>query len=208
MVKFDQKGTGKGVWVFLVLLGGVIWNLTGCGLFDIRDPVEPEKNARVPPRAEPLDPDSVLFNFTWAVRYDIDGLQLYEESLRDAFHLVLDPFDVQELGLDVDSLTRNQDVTAQRRWSQELPDSFAFSFSSQIVERTTDSTAQYLDIPYELQLIRQEGDSLITTETIRGTADLFLLRDRTTTEWALRRWVDQRQDPFKSFGRWHGERAL
>jgi hypothetical protein len=76
-----------------------------------------------------------------------------------------------------------------------------------VTPERTDTTAFYLDIPYEMQLIRQNGDSLVIENTIKGKAELSL-REVGSGTWALTRWVDEREDPFTSFGRWHAERAV
>jgi hypothetical protein len=178
--------------------------IAGCGLFTIRDVVAPDETGDGIPRKQAIDPDSVLCNLEVAIRYKIGGLGLYEDSLAESFFLVLDIVDVQELGVaGLDSLSKSEDAAAQRLVSTDSPDSFYFAFGEVTPERT-DTTAFYLDIPYELQMIDDEG---VTVETIKGKADVTVAEDNVGT-WAVTRWVDQREDPFLSFGRWHGERAI
>ena len=158
------------------------------------------------PHRTPIEPEDVLFNFEEAVKHKVDGLSQYAEALHDDFHLVLDIIDVQELGIEgVDSLSKQRDQDVQRIWSEELPDSFYFAFGDQQPSTETDTTAFYLDIPYELQFIVQQNDSV--RATLAGKAELTMLKDPQTTLWSLRRWVDKREEPNTSFGRWHGERA-
>lgn len=201
-------GTKRGWPVFLLLVGVV--GQSGCGMFDLREPVAPlEPGSGIP--GLPWDsPENVLFNFAEAVKANRDGLVQYGDALADEFELHLDAIDVLELGADGrEFLCKAADTEAQSTRAGELEalmagtDSLSFVFGDVLPERT-DTTAFYLDIPYELQLIRPEGDSLI----VEGKAELFMLENRQTLEWAITRWIDKREDPATSFGRWHGERAV
>ena len=194
-----------GIWPVFMFLMPVVGHALGCGMFSIRDPVAPDGGAGCPPPLAAIDAPNVLANFGLAVGCKVDGIGQYENALAEDFFLVLDLIDVQELGT-VDSLSRSQDVNAQQLLSTDSPDSFYFAFGEQDPERTTDTTAFYLDIPYELQIIDQQRDSLITT--ISGKAEISLAEDPETADWSITRWVDKREELNKSFGRWHGERAI
>jgi hypothetical protein len=207
------RGTRRWVVVFigLIALGletALGLNLAGCGLFDIRDPVRPGEGASCP-RLNPSSSDSVLANFVQAMKCKLDGTALYEESLDESFHLVLDQIDVQELSGEWDSLNKKEDVAAQEVLAGDpvVADSFFFAFGDVEPERK-DTTAFYLDIPYELLLFRLLGDSLVTADTVSGKAELSLLEDTQAGTWAMTRWVDERDGRHTSFGRWHAERAV
>jgi hypothetical protein len=200
MTKDLWQGTWRWWPVFVGLLASGSHSI-GCGMFEIRDPVSPSGGPACR-RVSPIDSDKVLENFAQAIGCKLDGMGQYEEALAESFHLVLDIIDVQEMAGAVDSLNRSQDVDAQRLVAGDIPDSLFFAFGDIEPERT-DTTAFYLDIPYELQLIRQEGDSLI----VKGKAELTLIETGPGT-WVMTRWVDEREDPFTSFGRWHAERAI
>jgi hypothetical protein len=213
MIQFAVVGT-KRTWPVLLLVLAPLLAETGCGLFSIRDPVAPVDPGPEIPRRTPTEPEDVLFNFEEAVKHKVDGLSQYAEALHDDFHLVLDIIDVQELGIEgVDSLSKQRDLDAQRIWSQDTcavpadcdADSFYFAFDNQQPSTETDTTAFYLDIPYELQFIVQQNNSV--SATLAGKAELTMVKDEQTTLWSLRRWVDKREEPNTSFGRWHGERA-
>ncbi len=206
MEKRRFSGT-PGIWpVFTVLMPALVGHAFGCGMFSIRNPIPPpDGGVGCPPPLVADNAANVLTNFGQAVRCKVDGIGQYQDALAEGFFLVLDLIDVQELGT-VDSLNRLQDVNAQQLLSTDSPDSFYFAFGEQTPERTTDTTAFYLDIPYELQIIDQQRDSLLTT--ISGKAEISLAEDPETLNWSITRWVDKREEPNKSFGRWHGERAI
>jgi len=69
----------------------------------------------------------------------------------------------------------------------------------------TDQTAYYLDIPYVLRIGHSQGDSLIVTQTIAGTSDLYLAEGQ-AAQWFITRWVDQRGESI-SLGRWYAEKV-
>ena len=201
-------GTRRGWPVFLMVMGLV--GQTGCGMFDLRNPVEPPNPGPGIPSLPWTSPENVLFNFAEAVKANRDGLVQYGDALAEPFELRLDAIDVLEMGAGGrEFLCKAADTDAQRTRAGELEalmtgtDSLSFVFGNIEPERT-DTTAFYLDIPYELQLIRPEGDSLI----VQGKAELFMLENRQTLEWEITRWIDKREDPATSFGRWHGERAV
>jgi len=148
-------------------------------------------------------PESVLFNFTHAIRYQLSGVQQLEGSLAETFHLVLDVSDVDDIGIPgVDSLEGARTARAQElRSTESSADSFYFAFGT-ATKVDEGSTAYYLDIPYELRILVRQGDSLAVTQTISGTADLYLAE---LTQWAITRWVDQRQEGITSLGRWYAE---
>ena len=189
-----------------VLIGVAVMVLAGCGLFEIRQPVAPPGEGTGPPHRIPDAPDDVLFNFSEAVKFKLDGLSQYEEALAEDFQLILDTIDAQDLGTGVDSLDRTTDVSAQRIRSSESPaDSFHFAFGSEPVVDEGD-IARYFDIQYTLQIIDQQADSLIST--VEGLAVLTLRQDLQTTLWSLTRWEDKRVGESVSFGKWHGEKAV
>lgn len=205
MVKLSPRGTPRLRKVFLGLLALVLYGY-GCGMFDIRDAVAPTTTGGCP-RLNPSSSDSVLANFEQAIQCRLDGTSLYAEMLAESFQLVLDELDVQELLGDWDSLNKAEDVSAQEILAGDnaVADSFFFSFGNVQPERK-DTTDFYLDIPYELLLIRQEG-GVTVQDTVKGKAELTV-KVVGSGSWAISRWVDERQDPFTSFGRWHAERAI
>lgn len=199
------RGTAARLAGYTLVLAALAHLATGCGFFDIRSPAAPVPGVRVP-RAQPVDPDSVLFNFEQAVIFKLDGLAQYDEALAETFALILDPVDVSELGLAADSLTKAQDVFAQRVFSQETADSLFFFFGD-VPPQNTGGQALYEAIPYELQFLRQEADSVVLVGTVKGTADITVTEGEQI--WAMTRWVDER-DPggLESWGRVHGSRAI
>jgi len=190
--------------VFFLVAGLV--GQTGCGMFDLREPVAPPVPGPGIPSLPPESSDNVLFNFAEAVKANRDGLVQYGDALAEGFVLTLDAIDA--ISSRREFLCKPADTDAQRTRAGELEalmavdDSLSFEFGTVTVERT-DTTAIYLDIPYKLQLIRTEGDSLIA----EGTADLYLLENRTNLVWEITAWTDKRKDPATSFGRWHADRA-
>ena len=196
-------------WTGFLILGWMLGSLAmGCGMFDIRAPVAPGTGPEVgPPRASPVAPESVLFNFTHAIRYQLNGLQQLGSSLAETFHLVLDEGDVGEINIPgIDSLEKARTVKAQELRSQESSaDSFYFAFDESEAQKIEEgSTAYYLDIPYELRILVRQGDSLVVSQTISGKSDLYLA-ELLGGQWAITRWVDQRQPPNTSLGRWFAE---
>jgi hypothetical protein len=207
MKKSPAGGTRRGFRVFLGMLALGLYAY-GCGMFDIREAVGPSNpGEEACPRENPSNSDAVLKNFAAAITCKLDGTGLYDQTLAETFQLILDELDVQELVGEWDSLNKAEDVAAQEILAGDdaVADSFHFSFGSVLPERT-DTTAFYLDIPYQLLLIRQV-DTLAVADTIKGRAELTI-REFGSGTWALSRWVDERQDPYTSFGRWHAERAV
>jgi len=207
MIKAKWVGTRRQGGGFLLAGLAMASVAVGCGLFEIREPSKPIEPGGGPPRAAPVAPESVLFNFTQAVRYQLDGLGQYEESLWEQYFLVLDQLDVIDIGIPgIDSLSRSRDTEAQRLRSQESPaDSFFFAFGDAEPERIG-STAFYQDLPYELQILVPDGDSLKVNLILRGKVDLNLAEVQ-AGKWVITRWADEREDPFVSFGRWHAEQV-
>ena len=207
MRKYLPVGTRErlGGFLFLGLVLGSVG--IGCGMFDIRPPTPPPGVGSGPPHASPVDPESVLYNFTQAIRYQTDGLQQYDGTLAESFHLVLDQEDVRDIGIaGLDSLSKPRDIDAQRlRCQESSSDSFYFAFGNATPIKEG-QTAYYLDIPYELRILVHQGDSLVVTQTIKGTSDVFLAQGL-ASNWAITRWVDQRENPFTSLGRWHAEKV-
>lgn len=188
------------------LLGVAVLVVAGCGLFDIREPVEPPVEGSGPPHRNPVEPGDVLFNFSEAVKFKLDGLSQYEEALAADFQLILDGIDAQDLGAGIDSLDRETDVSSQRiRASESEADSFHFAFGNEPVVDEGD-IARYFDIQYTLTVIDQQTDS--TTSTVTGRAVLTLRQDLQTTLWSLTRWEDKRIGDAVSLGKWHGEKAV
>lgn len=211
MVKRRRGGTRHRLSGFLWLAALGLYGFLGlygygCGSFSIRDPVQPAGGGLSCKRLNPSNEDSVLANFAQSIECKLDGTSLYSESLADSFWLIVDPLDVADMVEPRDSLSKSQDVAAQERRVSDAAaaDTFSFSFGSMKPTETTDKTAFYLDMPYELFLIRQDSTQ---TDTIKGKADITV-QEITTGTWALIRWVDKRQDPYTSFGRWHAEVAL
>lgn len=202
MIKSCLRGTKRAWPVFLLVLAA-LGAQPGCGLFSIRAPVEPPAGGGIPRRAF-IDPDSVLYNLEVAIDYRVDGLGLYDEALNERFSLVLDPLDAAELGTGVDSLDKATDVGAQRLVSQDtsLADSVYFAFGDVQADRK-DTTAFYLDMPYQMYLYGPQGD----TTQVCGKADLTVV-ENTAGAWSLTRWVDKRQGCDLSFGRLHAEKAI
>lgn len=208
MRKSWLTGTGER-WGGYLLVGLVLGSLgIGCGMFDIRNPIPPPKPGSGPPHAIPVAPESVLFNFEQAIRYQTDGLDQYGKTLAETFHLVLDQADVADIGIPgTDSLSKSCDVDAQRlRSGESSADSFYFAFGNATPTKEG-QTAYYLDIPYELDILVRQGDTLAVTQTIKGTSDLYLAQSQATSTWAITRWVDQREAPITSLGRWHAEKV-
>jgi hypothetical protein len=177
----------------------------GCGFFDIREPAEPVGPSSCP-RANPVDPESVLVNFESAIRCKENGLSIYDESLADGFQLVLDIVDAQDLSLD--SLSKAQDLDAQQILSETVSDSLDFAFTRVEPERSSSTIARYLDMPYVLRFLRRQGSVFVPVDSVRGIADTLSVTEQANGTWAVSRWVDQRQAPFLSFGRWHGDRVI
>jgi hypothetical protein len=206
MRKSSGSGTGRGWAVFLWLVAFAAVETAGCGLFKIRDPVQPVLPKGCP-RAAAVSPESVLVNFEYAMGCKGDGLVNYGDALAETYSLVLDQNDVPEIGNGLDSLSKSQDVDAQRILTSALPDSFHFVFGDPGSTKESGTTFSYFTMPYLLQLIRAQGDSFVVADTILGTADITLAEQQ-AGQWALTRWVDTRSEKYKSFGRWHGERVV
>jgi hypothetical protein len=212
MGKSLLAGTEKrrGGYLFLGLVLGSLG--IGCGMFDIRAPTPPPKPGSGPPHASPVAPESVLFNFEQAIRYQTNGLDQFDKTLFDTFHLVLDQADVADIGIPgIDSLSKTRTYDAQQLRSGECPktgtcpaDSFYFAFGNATPTKEG-QTAYYLDIPYELRILVRQGDTLAVTQTIKGTSDLYLALQANT--WSITRWVDQREFPLTSLGRWYAEKV-
>lgn len=201
-------GTKRVLPVFLLVSSGLV-SQNGCGMFDLRDPVAPPDLGPGIPSLPPNDPANVLFNFAEAVKANRDGFVQYGETLQEAFELRLDALDVIEGSDERVYLCKAADTDAQRRRAEELEglmassDSVSYEFGFDTPTDESDTTAYYLDIPYELQLIRSEGDSLIA----RGKAEIYMLKNE-QLEWEISIWIDKRQDPATSFGRWHADKAV
>lgn len=206
MAKSLRSGTGSR-WTGYLFLGLTLASLAaGCGMFEIRDPVEPGKGACESRQASPVSAESVLYNFAQSFRCQAAAIGQFGETLAEGFHLDLDDQDVIDIGIaGLDSLSKTQTVEAQRLRSVESSaDSFAFEFGD-VPPIRTDQTAYYLDIPYSLRIGIRQGDSLLVTKTIAGTSDLYLAEGQ-SSRWFITRWVDQRGDS-TSLGRWYAEKV-
>ena len=207
MAKSLRSGTGPR-WTGFLFLGLTLVSLAaGCGMFDIRDPVQPPIGGCAARRASPGSAESVLYNFAQSFRCQEAAIGQFGETLADGFHLDLDDQDVVDIGIPgLDSLAKPQTIDAQRlRSIESSADSFAFEFANVPPTERTDLSAYYLDIPYLLRIGVRQGDSLLVKKTIAGTSDLFLAEGQ-SSQWFITRWVDQRGDS-TSLGRWYAEKV-
>jgi len=210
MTKSLRSGTGPN-WTGFLLLGLTLASLgAGCGMFDIRPPTPPGIGGScVSHAASPASAESVLFNFAQSFRCQEAALAQFGETLAETFHLDLDDVDVSELKesgiLGLDSLSKTQTVDGQRLRSIEFSDSMVFEFGIPSQSGRTDLTAYFLDTPYLLRIGQSQGDSLIVTQTIAGTSDLYLAEGQ-ASQWFITRWVDQRGDS-TSLGRWYADKV-
>jgi hypothetical protein len=203
MIKRLTSGT-RGAWpVFLWAAAFGAVETAGCGLFDIRDPIEP-RNPVGCRRVSPVNAESVLVNFESALGCKGAGIGQYEDALSDEFQLVLDEVDSLDLGFSF--LTKEQSRQALSLLTESIADSFRFEFDLVTPVEGPDTTS-YLDMPYRLDFLRRQGDTLAVVGTVAGTTDLSLAEQLAGT-WAITRWVDQRSEGVTSFGRWQGERVI
>jgi len=160
-----------------------------------------------PDSLPPTSPENVLFNFAEAVKANRIGLVYYAGTLAEEFELQLDAIDALAIGRT--TLCKAADIDAQRTRADELDflmtdsDTLSFVFGP-VSPELTDTTAFYMDIPYELQVVRSESD----TSIVSGIAEILLVENEVSLRWKITSWIDKRVDPFLSFGRWHGDRAV
>ncbi len=175
-------------------LGGLILGavmaalaLSACGLFDIRDPVAPTgENLCLKPPAN--SDDNVLVNFTLAMNCGKGGLSLMDQTLGPDFVFELDPLDAADFN-GRDSLTRAEDYQAHQTIVNNVADSLYFEFTPvQPIREGTSSL--YEDMPYLLELLIQQADTLEVAGTYSGTVDLTVVESG-AGEWVMRRWKDQ-----------------
>jgi len=206
MAKSLLSGTRPG-WTGFLLLGLTLGSIgAGCGMFDIRDPVGPINATCSVHQASPISAESVLVNFAESFRCQEAASSQFNETMAEGFHLKLDVQDVIDIGIPgLDSLSKAQTIEAQRlRSNESSTDTMVFEFGD-VEPVRTDQTAYYLDIPYVLRIGHSQGDSLIVTQTIAGTSDLYLAEGQ-AAQWFITRWVDQRGESI-SLGRWYAEKV-
>lgn len=186
-------------------LAGMVWLLSACGMFQIRDAVAPSSVGTIPERT-PTSPENVLFNFASAVSHGTNGLVLYDRSLADDFRLQLDEVDQAEMSLL--ELNKAQDLDAHRRFITDAPDSIAFEFG-EAPKDERETTALFEDIPYEMSFLSLEEGAWVEVESlfVAGTIKLTLVKGQDAT-WSIQEWIDQRVENATSFGRVHAEHAL
>lgn len=164
-------------------LVGVI-ALVGCGLFDLRDPEDPNQGTQTR-FLDPVRPHVVLKNLAYATEAR-DAVN-YRRSWTDDYVFRFDPFDVI-----VDSTW-----TAERDFSaiNTLLNNYAgaeVSWAPRDSEETPDGGFIYRNLGYRLVLRRSATD----TVAVSGLMTLYLRQ--TNTLWYIYRWADLNngQDPF------------
>jgi hypothetical protein len=195
-------------------LGGLILGtvltalvLSACGLFDIRDPVEPEGGPGICAGQVPAGSDAVVIqNFTLAMKCGVDGLGLYDDTLGDKFALELDPLDAADFQ-GRDTLSRAEDYQAHDTIVNNVADSLYFAF--ELVQPIRgDTDALYEDMPYMLEVVDQQEDTSIVVQTYSGTVDLTVV-EAGAGEWVMQRWKDQGdQTGNPTLGAFHATYAL
>ncbi len=183
-------GTRRRLLGFVVALAVAGPILASCGMFSIRKPVEPGTGGQACARRNPIDPDSVLYNFSKAMGCGSDGIPQFDETLGPGFQLALDALDVQNRQGARDTLTAEEVKLGQQGLVNSTTDSLYFVFSR--VEPTrTSGTAFYERMPYTLQFIERQADTTIVTRTISGEVNLTAT-ELSAGSWVLSLWGDLR----------------
>lgn len=188
----------RAIWTLgglVTLLAGLALaglSISGCGLFDIRDPQDPSQNSCA--RHQPNAYDSTVFNFEAGMACKIRGKTNLTEALSTSFKFILDPLDV--IGSRrPDSLVASQTLTGFDSFFQSLltEDRVVAEIRYRLLpperNRTLADGRQFFDdVEYEIRVTDGRPNPTIK-RTLTGQADIYFLEDG--GNWTLDRWVDQ-----------------
>jgi hypothetical protein len=188
---------------FLVLLAIAVV-FTGCGLFDIRDPMQPIGEIVV---HTPNDPDSVILNFALGIENERGGIFTLTEALADTFLFKLDPSDAQtSYGVNDIFLTRSETLDGWRSFISGAAlrnEEFRIVFGppEEKIVLVTGALVLWDEVPYELTTTMSAGgDSVVTKAVIaQGVIDLFFA-EKGSGNWAISRWEDKIDSSTPTFG--------
>lgn len=197
-----QRKAARRVPILMLLAIAVVF--AGCGLFDIRDPMEPIGEIIV---HTPNDPDSVILNFALGIENERGGIFTLTEALADTFLFKLDPSDAQtSYGVNDIFLTRSETLDGWRSFISGAAlrnEEFRIVFGPPSREEVKIPGALVLweVVPYELTTTMSAGgDSVVTKAVIsQGTIDLWFA-EKGGGNWAISRWEDHISGSSPTFG--------
>lgn len=171
--------------------------VSGCGLFSIRNPNQPEQGLV---EHIPNDPDSVLLNFALGIESGQAGGFAIERALADTFRLRLDPIYAQEIYSNPEVyLTKEETVRGLNAFVNELTQGVGVRLDMKTDEATRHDpdpkNVLFENMPYHLiRFVNGEiQDTLASGET-----DLYL--QESESRWYMSRWIDNIAGNRASFG--------
>jgi hypothetical protein len=188
----------------LLVLLAIAVVFAGCGLFDIRDPMEPIGEIIV---HTPNDPDSVILNFALGIENERGGIFTLNEALADTFLFKLSLTDAQaSYGVNDIFLTRSETLDGWRSFISGAAlrnEEFRIVFGppDRVDPIVPGALVLWDEVPYELTTTMPAGGDSVATKAViaQGTIDLYFA-EKGGGNWAISRWEDHIDGSSVTFG--------